>query len=83
MKNGKKGKCLECRHANQGTGDAREGLIACPWLGGLRYGSSCEIIFKDTGKYVFEAFDGKNCTWPVPKGYEKREIVMEEKDETK
>lgn len=79
-KAGEKGLCRNCRYANHGTGDSREGFWACPWLGGLRYSSSCEIVYKKTGKYVFEPFDGKNCTWPGAEGQEGQEIVMEEKD---
>ncbi|MBI2867818.1 MAG: hypothetical protein HYX97_05740 [Chloroflexi bacterium] len=76
------GRCQDCRHANQGTEDAARGLLACPWLGGLRAGKICEITFEDTGQWAFEPFDGTNFTWAtgdpvyrsVPKGYERRAV---------
>lgn len=76
------GRCQDCRHANQGTEDTAMGLLACPWLGGMRAGKTCEIKFDDTGHWVFEAFDGKNCTWAsgnplyrsIPRGYETRSV---------
>jgi hypothetical protein len=85
MKNGEKGKCVKCRHANHGTMDANGGLWACPWLGGMRSNKSCEITYKD-GKYVFEPYNGKNCTWgsgdpvfrAVPAGYEGKQVFQEE-----
>lgn len=76
--------CGNCRHANQGTEDIQEGLWACPWIGGTTFDATCFIKFKDTGDYVFEEFDGTNCTWGtsdsalrgIPKGYENREVRL-------
>lgn len=77
------GRCEDCRHANHGTEDAREGLLACPWLGGNRAGRMCEIAFEDSGAFCFEAYTGTNGTWgsagspfrSVPAGYEQRKVI--------
>lgn len=78
-----RGTCLECRHANQGTMDAEDGFWACPWLGQTSPNSSCRIRYKGTDQFVFEPYDGTNCTWgsvdptfrAVPKGYDDREVI--------
>jgi hypothetical protein len=80
---GDRGLCGECRHANQQTEDATEGLWACPWLGATNFASPCRIQYHDTGNYVFELYDGTNGTWgtapsfyrTVPLGYEDRVVV--------
>lgn len=81
-----RGACGECRHANHGTEDAAEGLWACPWLGATDPRSPCRIRYKANGQPVFERFDGHNGTWgtgdptfrAAPRGYEGREVVLEE-----
>jgi hypothetical protein len=80
-----RGTCGECRHANQGTLDAADGFLACPWIGATDPRSLCLIRYKDSGAHVFERFDGKNCTWgtgdttfrSAPAGYESREIIAD------
>jgi hypothetical protein len=83
MRTKERGNCSECRHANQQTADAAEGLWACPWLGATAAETSCEVRFKNTGDYAFEAFDGCNCTWnhhspfrALPEGYEDQEVEI-------
>jgi hypothetical protein len=58
-------KCEDCRHANQKTDDHSEGLVACKFNGGMRLGKSCDVTFpmKDGEYYMYEAYDGSNCTW--------------------
>ncbi|MFX1535137.1 MAG: hypothetical protein ACFFDI_13010 [Promethearchaeota archaeon] len=85
-----RGTCGNCRHANHGTMDAEDGFWACPWLGATRPEFECLIKYKDTGEYVYEPFDGNNCTWgstgsiwrSVPKGYQKREVIIAKDDKT-
>lgn len=77
------GRCEDCRHANHGTEDVREGLLACPWVGGNRAGRICEIAFEDSGAFCFEPYTGTNGTWgsagspfrSVPAGYEHRKVI--------
>ena len=82
----KRGTCGTCRHANHGTMDAQDGFWACPWLGATRPDFPCRIKYEDTGEYVYEVFNGTNCTWgtghpifrAVPKGYEDRAVIPAE-----
>ncbi len=88
---GERGACKECRHANLTTGDFQGGMVACPWLGGMRGASVCDITYADTGKFVFESYnkEEKNCTWgsaggpfrALPKGYENKQVVPYEEGE--
>ena len=62
--------------------DAGESLWACPWIGSTYPDSPCRIKYKDSDQYLFEPFDGTNCTWRTdlgwrvaPSGYEGKEIV--------
>lgn len=79
-----RGTCAACRHANQETMDAADGFWACPWIGATAASSYCLIKYQETGRYVFEPYDGANCTWgtgdplfrSAPAGYEDRKIVM-------
>ena len=75
------GNCGACRHANHGTLDAEDGCWACPWVGGTAPGRRCRIRYRDTGRFVFEMYDGSNGTWQpesvfrsIPKGYEHARI---------
>lgn len=80
---GERGTCKECRHANQGTMDTEDGFWACPWVGSVDPHGHCQIKYKETGRYVFEPFDGANCTWgtgdsdwrTAPLGYADKEII--------
>jgi hypothetical protein len=75
--------CSRCRHANQQTEDAQEGLWACPWIGATSAQTVCPIRFADTGRLVFEPFHGDNGTWgsggesfrSLPAGYEHRAVT--------
>ena len=83
MKTEERGICADCRHANQHTADAAEGIWACPWLGATSAQSPCEVKYKATGAYAFEFFDGCNSTWnrqalfrALPAGYEDKEVEV-------
>jgi hypothetical protein len=80
-----RGICRDCRHANQNTEDADDGFSACPWIGANDPLDHCLIKYTKTGEYVFEYYDGTNCTWDtsavfrsIPKGYEEKEVVLAE-----
>lgn len=54
--------CGECRFANHGTGDAREGLLACYYGMGVNADWKCRQ--KDlNGRPLFEKYDGHNGVW--------------------
>ena len=66
------GVCGKCRHSNQGTVDFGEGHVFCSWVPGARHPAySCDLqlpLPRDPGGpsspyYLFEPFDGSNCTW--------------------
>lgn len=81
---GEQGKCGMCRHSNHNTQDVAEGLWACPWLGGTGERAHCQIQYENTETFVFELFNGENCTWgssdsfyrAVPLGYEGRPVTL-------
>lgn len=63
-------KCGNCRHSNQGTMDARGGLVFCTRDFGVKSKDSlCSqtVSFSDgTTYYLFEKYEtrgGDNCTW--------------------
>jgi len=64
--------CRLCRHANQETEDFEEGLIYCTFLFGIK--RVCEMI--DDGYYLFEEYNGTNCTANQPS--EEYEIIQGE-----
>ena len=66
------GACGDCRHANQGTADFRENHVFCQWdrrprRTELRCDVSRMLSPSQTGAdaeyFMFETFDGTNCTW--------------------
>jgi hypothetical protein len=69
--------------------DAQDGYWACPWLGVTDPESQCRIRYASTGGYVFEQFNGSNCTWGTgdsvwrspPGGYETRKVVLADQKE--
>jgi hypothetical protein len=77
--------CGSCRHANQETDDAAEGLWACPWIGAVDQAGACRVRYVDGGAPAFEPYDGRNGTWgsaggpyrAVPAGYERRSVVVD------
>lgn len=58
-----KGYCRDCRHINRGTADFSGGigLLACKFSTGVSREQLCEI--EQDGKWLFEKYDEKNCTW--------------------
>ena len=67
------GTCATCRHANQETADFREGHVFCQWEGkpkqltqqcDVRVALARAVGGKTHNEYfMYEPFDGKNCTW--------------------
>lgn len=82
-----RGRCRDCRHANQETEDARDGCWACPWLGRTSPDAPCVVKFADTGEYAFDRYDGANGTWgssgsacrAAPAGFADRKVILERK----
>lgn len=82
--------CRTCRHANHGTEDASDGLLACPWAGSTSPEDVCRVRFLDTGALAFELFDGQNGTWKldvslrsVPPGFENRPVEIQHFGDTR
>jgi hypothetical protein len=63
------GRCIDCRHANQGTEDFLEfHAVACKFGIGGRYHKFCDKkVIDETGEeielWVYEKYDDNNCTW--------------------
>jgi len=60
--------CSKCRNSNQNTDDAADGLVFCKFSEGIMgRDSECAITVSTSGHstYLFEPFDGTNCTWTV------------------
>lgn len=56
-----RGYCGDCRHTNRGTHDFNGGLLACKFGLSVWPDRLCDIA--DDGKWLYERYDGKNCTW--------------------
>lgn len=66
----KPGVCFACRHANQDTEDFELELVFCKFQSGKReWKSPCDMTLElepDDTVYLYEPFNGKNCTWALP-----------------
>lgn len=71
------GKCKDCRHSNinNGTSDAKEGLLACYFAMSKSNEQECDdkVANPESNEeyFLFEPFNGKNATWGS-----KEEIVV-------
>ena len=72
--------CLSCRHANHDTVDFEDGLVACKITGSIHIDTTCNatLPMHDGEYYMFEIYDGTNCTWTSDCDFE---IASEQMDE--
>lgn len=56
-----RGHCGDCRYTNRGTHDFNEGALACKF--GLSVWPDWLCDIKKNGRWLYEKYDGTNCTW--------------------